>query len=182
MTGNNFQNKGATLIEILLTIGLFGLIIGAVSNVFYSILQEQRKGLVSQEIFDSTSYNLEYVSRLLRMAQKDTAGSCISTDKNYEATRTGSGIKFLDYNGSCREFYLENNRIYQQIGEGLALPITSSKLKVDYLNFNILGDSQGDELQPKVTMFLEISRNSTKTEEQVQLKIQTTIAQRNLDL
>jgi hypothetical protein len=121
------------------------------------------------------------------MAKKDVSGTCISKNMNYELTRDGKGIKFLNYNDSCQEFYWDVNSIPRRLNEvknSITLPLTSGDL--DVISFKIgPGDSwdQNDNEQPRVTVLLEVKGVKSKKEElQPEIKIQTTISQRNLDI
>ncbi|GAI33847.1 unnamed protein product, partial [marine sediment metagenome] len=61
----------------------------SISGVFISGFRGQRSALSSQRLLDQTSYALEYMSRALRMASKQTADipACLSQDGlNYEIT------------------------------------------------------------------------------------------------
>ena len=97
-------NKGYTLIEILVAVGIFITIIAAPTGFFVSSLKGQQKTLSSQKVLDESSYALEYISRALRMAKKElncgsklepVSCSCLKNNGygfNYEATRGGKGI------------------------------------------------------------------------------------------
>ncbi len=174
------KNRGFTLVEILVAVAIFSITIGAISGIFVSVLQIQRRGLSNQEIIDSISYNLEYMSRALRMARKQTAQlpSCIDNGLNYKITRAGNGINFLDYQGVCREIYLNGGRIYLDNDNS---PLTPTALEVSSLKFNLIGESDADNLQPRVTIAFTIKNKTQDPKGQVQLNIQTTVSQRELD-
>jgi len=179
--------KGLTLVEMLVAIALFFIIIVAISGLFISAIRGQTNALASQRLLDQTSYSLEYMSRALRMAKKELAApTCLSSNGlNYEIV--GSHLKFINHleNDDCQEFFLESGQLKQikKIGLGPeTLELTSSKLQITSLRFSLSGESQGDDLQPKVTVFLEIKGKGQKIEEQPLMKIQTTISQRNLDI
>lgn len=181
------MKKGFTLVEMLVVIGLFSLIGGSIVALFVSGISSQRKILATQELLDQTSYVLEFMGRALRMAKKDDVGgkvNCLSGDKvNYELTRGNQGIKFRNYKDECQEFYLEGDRLMEARKKGdeatTTLPLTSSALKVNSLKFHLSGAGQGDNLQPRVTIFLEISGRGKNPPT---IKIQTTISQRDLDV
>jgi len=180
------KNKGYTLVEIMVGITIFMIIIAAPVGFFVSSLRAQQKILFSQQLLDNISYSMEYVTRALRMAQKDINGNCINKNMNYEITRSGNGIKFLNYHNTCQEFYWDNvssPRRLQEVENAVTLPLTSDD--IDVISFKIgSADSwdQGDSEQPKVTLYLEIKGiKSQKAELQPEIKIQTTISQRNLD-
>lgn len=192
---NEIKNKGFTLPELLAALAIFSLIMGAASGLFVSTIRAQRKTLATQGLLDQTSYLAEYMSRALRMARKDINGDCTGEAKlNYKKTSSrtlegitysGPGIKFMNYNGICQEFFQDTADFRLKESEGNAAPIalTSDNLKVNF--FNIGPDSswdQNDDEQPRVTLFLRIKGAGESPEQQPEIEIQTTISQRNLDI
>ena len=71
------MKKGYTLIEILVAVSIFTVIISIPTGFLVGSLRAQLKILASQKLLDQTSYLMEYMSRAIRMAQKDTNESCI---------------------------------------------------------------------------------------------------------
>ncbi len=173
---NTKMNRGFTLVELLVAIAVFSIIIGAILGIFIAGVRQQRIALKTQALFDQASFGLEFMSRALRMASKELGEGCLAQyGLNYELTRGGSGIKFLNTLEAkdCQEFFLEAGQLkHFRQGTSQSLPLTSDKLQITSLNYNLLGQGQGDDIQPRATFFLEMEG----------LKIQTTITQRNLDV
>lgn len=184
------KKGGFTLIEMMAAVMIFSLIIGAISGVFISSFRSQKSALSSQRLLNQTSYALEYMSRALRMSSKQTADipTCLSqSGLNYEITHSGSGLKFINHleEDDCQEFFLQDGQLKQRkkIGQGEQIfDLTSPSLQITSLNFGSSGWSQDDDLQPRVTIFLAVKGKGQKPEEQPEIKIQTTISQRNLDI
>lgn len=176
-----FKERGFTLVEMMVAIAVFSIIIGAVSGLFISGLRGQRNALASQRLLDQTSYALEYMSRALRMAKKQTSDlpPCLSSSGlNYEIDN--SHLRFINHleNDDCQEFFLEDDKLKQKKG-GETFDLTSPKLEITSLNFSLSGQSQEDNLQPKVTIFLNVKGKGLG---EPRINIQTTISQRNLDI
>lgn len=167
---------GFTLVEILVAVAVFSLIMGVASTVFVSAIKTQRRSLASQELLDQTSYAIEYMSRAVRMAKKDFDGSCTGL-ANLNYRKIDSRIIFENYDGFCQEFFLQDGRLKEDRA-GTENYLTSPDLNI--VSFNIGPDDswdQDDNLQPRVTVSLDIEgKNQTK------IKVQTTISQRNLDI
>ncbi len=169
------MKKGFTLLELTVAVGIMSLLFIVAADLFSQGSFLQRKSLERAEILNQISYALEFMSRELRLAQKDLNGSCISAKNNYLVEGTNS-IKFKDFNGKCQRFYLLNNQLMHDYQDHYsALPLTSPKIIVSSLKFLVEGQTQDDTLQPRVTLILEI-------EKPLKAKFQTTVSQRELDV
>lgn len=176
--------KGFTLLELLIGITIFTILIGAISGIFIWAIRLQKRIIVNQEVIEELSYIIEYMSRTLRMTVRDDGVLCLgSGDLNYENVLGENSIKFINQNNDCQQFYLNTNKIYYSIGINTATPatysITSDNIQVTDLKFKLSGSSStNDELQPKVTIVIKAKDKFYQQE----IKLQTTISQRNLDI
>lgn len=172
------KNRAFTLIEMMVAVAVFILAVTSISGVFVSGLKAQKQSLAYQELLDQTSYIEEYISRAVRMARKDMAGDCLPAKFNYEKTRGGKGLAFKNYQGVCQEFFWDQtlNRLKEAKG-GEEQFLTSEALKIVSFDIELAGEGQADDRQPQVTLFLDIEGG-----EGANIKIQTTISQRNLDV
>ena len=175
------EKQGFTLVELLVSITVFSLIITSVGGSMTSILKAQRRLLSLQELSEQTSYAEEYMSRAIRMATKDIDGVCIGARENYQITHAGEGIKFLNYDNECQEFYLLDGQLWEN-KNGVNTELTSNALEVEVFNINLVGESQTDNLQPRFTLFLKIKGAGPGQEGQAEMEIQTTLSQRKLDV
>lgn len=179
------MKKGFTIPELLVAIALFSLITGAAVNLLVSAIDAQRRSLVGQNIVSQSSFVMEYMTRALRQAQKELADppdGCLLAGRgyNYEKTLTGEGgIRFINAQGLCHEFYLDGGRVKEIIDEGSPENLTSDNFTVTQFSFVLLGESQSDLLQPRLTLILAIGSASAV---QFNLRLQTSISQRNIDV
>jgi prepilin-type N-terminal cleavage/methylation domain-containing protein len=183
------MKKGFTLIELMVSVAVFSLALTAALGIFVSSLKVQRYALSSQQISSQSSYIMEYMSRAARMARKDVDAICISywdsgelIKLNYKKTRDGQGIKFLNYQDQCQEFFLEGTRLKEN-KNGVENYLTGSDLEV--LSFKVGPDSswdQEDDEQPRVVLFLEIQGKGQGSGQRPNLKLQTAVSQRNIDI
>ena len=193
------MSRGYSLIEILVAVAIFTIVVAGPTGFFVSSLKGQIKSLASQKLLDNTSYTLEYISRSLRMAKKEigcldindpTTCPCLKTQGygfNYENPDGDiSAIRFINYNGECQEFFWDknDNRLKESKNEATPVALTSEELEIISLKFNLSGESQDDTDQPRVTLFLDLKggKGQKILELQPEIKIQTTISQRNLDV
>lgn len=191
---NKRGDRGFTLVEIMVSVGIFSLAIIVIGQLFFNAQRAYRILPARSQAIDELSYDLEHISRGLRMAKKAQDFSCLSLlpKANYE--KTASGIKFqnLNENGSldCVEYYLGHpGGVYGSNGalmerrsgatQNFNLPLTSPQNNV--LSFSVAdgtsGWGQNDALQPRVTLYLQI-----KDKEGFVLENQVTISQRDLDI
>jgi type II secretory pathway pseudopilin PulG len=184
-----------TLIEILVAVTIFTIVIAAPTGFFVGSLKGQIKSLASQKLLDNTSYTLEYISRALRMAKKElncsdindpATCSCLKSEGygfNYEnPAGNPSAVRFINHKGECQEFFLGEGRL-KESKAGLENYLTSEELELISLKFNLFGQGQDDTDQPRVTLSLDIKGAKGQMPElRPEIKIQTTISQRNLDV
>lgn len=182
MIGNDKKinsSAGFTLIEILIAVSVFSIAVAAFMGLFTSAFKYQQKAQSAVELLNNISFVTEYMSKALRMAQKDMDGKCIDAKGNF-LLLSDSHIKFLNYNGECQEFYLGS-------GDGqlwtrklnASQQLTSSRINIESLKFYISGGSQNDQLQPKVTFVFKFK---TKEIQPQSITTQTTVSQRQLDV
>ena len=176
-----FSHAGFTLIELLISMTIFSIVMISAIGLFDAGIKNQRKALALQTLSDNTSYTIEYMSRTIRMAKKDLTGIYIMAGCNFENPGGNlSKIRFLNYHKELQEFILENGQIKEKKGsETVFTPLTSDNFQVNKLFFKLFGKCQTDELQPKVTIVIEIQTKEAKPQI---LKLETTISQRDLDV
>ena len=180
------SNSGFTLIELMVTAALFVVVITIIGMIFMDSYQSQSRALAFETVFDQSSYLLEYMSRALRMARKESAApTCLSQNGfNYELTHSGQGVKFINSDGECQEFYLDTTiRRLKENKDGVETFLTSdTPVVVNAFNIMIYGGDPTDQFQPKVTFFLDLKIAGAKIWSQSSLQLQTTVSQRELDI
>ncbi len=190
---NQKNSKGFTLVEILVSIFIFTVIMGAIMNLLVSTIQSQIAALKDQKVTSEVSYIMEYTSRALRMAKRDVDGDCIGENNNYllvgEGGAYGSIIRFLSYNGECQEFGLneEEGKIYERksndgtsAGLSSQVYLTSAEVTVEQIVFHKAGSDWhlGGDNQSKVMINMRINSKEGRNP----MNMQTTVSQRNINL
>lgn len=192
MNNQSQRKNGYTLVETLVSIAIFSLLSVGIINIFTSILKTQTRILQDQEVMDQSNYSLEYMGKILRMAKKDLTGDCTG-EANTSYGISSNQVTFLAYDTKaeeyrCRRFSFASDSINEskssdETSDNLstAEAITSSKVKITALTFAVTGDGV-DTIQPKVTIMIEMEPTSQILSADVNIIVQTSISQRQLDI
>lgn len=154
------SGAGFTIIELMVSMVIFLLVVGVVSTIFISFIKQQRQVLANTQLLNQISYAQEYMSKALRMAKKDTVGSCIPEGYIYLLTRADEfgfyrGIKFINQSAGniCQEFFLDNavpgdsdtllvlKELKNSANLDDAAPLTSEDLKIELVRFGVNGSN-----------------------------------------
>jgi len=198
------ERDGFTLVEIMVSIAIFALAMTVVAQLFIYSLRAQRRLVAHSQLINEMSYNMEHFGRDIRMAKKrlqsDSAPYCLSAvGVNFDEIVTGgniTGLKFKNTNLSggvdcvqyytckpsqaCYPFGYSGVTVLMESHSGVNgafdLPVTSPKIDITNFELVLIGESQEDEIQPRVTMYIQ-----AKNEENEVLESQLTVSQRDID-
>lgn len=161
------KESGLTLIELIVAVGIFGLVITMVVSIFVVALVSQRRIISLRNIEDNALFALESMSREIR------------TGKNF-----GGSVNSLSFTNAKNEsviYRLNGNTIEKSSDGGTNYSaVTGPEVTVNYLNFYLLGQALGDGLEPRVTITIGIT--SQVGNQVSNTKIQNTISERSLQL
>jgi len=197
----SLQNKGITLIELLVAVTIFAIVIAAISGLILSGIRMQRIFLNTQADLDQVSYAIEYMSRAIRMARKqltptpECPTTCLTQEGlNYEIFDNGREIRFQNYDCICQRFMVDSSLgplyLYEdkgwELSGGLPTFVDPQPLifwPINSIKFEIAGQNQppDDYLQPSITIFIDLGGDLVSRVSS-QFQIQTTVSQRNLDV
>lgn len=190
MKRNKKNKKGFTLIELLVVIGVFSGIVTFIVGIFITNLKMQRKTMTVQKTIGEISYAMEYMGRSIRMAQNDYEGTCLEEGEKgytYGVPAGGNGIQFINYEGDCVKFFLEDGLLkkgVRETGVWNDYRVTSGLLEIQNFRTSAnvspppTGSGQLYLDQPSVTLFLKVKETE---EDWWQTRIQSTITRRRLD-
>lgn len=161
------NESGLTLIELIVAIGVFGLVVTMAVGIFVVALISQRRIVSLRNIEDNARFALESMAREIR------------TGKNF-----GGSVNSLSFTNAKSEsvIYRLNNKSVEKSSNGGSnySAVTGPEVMVDYLNFYLLGQAPGDGLQPRVTITIGVT--SQVGNQISNTKIQNTVSQRFLQL
>lgn len=205
MKSNNFKKqKGLSLVEVLVSFAIFGILAAALMSIFTATVNTQTIVLQHQAIMNEANFAIDYMGRAIRLARVDDAtggsGACTGTiNTNYSDTATTpTQIVFLSYDPMaysgvggycCRKFSLQDNKIYEfksSTTSATDFPtqgteITSSQVKVNSLSFIAQNRALSDYKQPLVTINLYMLPNGRQVAPIPEIRVQTSLSQRNLN-
>lgn len=119
-----WHNQGATLLEIVLALGLSSLIIGALVTVYLSASSAYQK----LAAYADAQYSARSV---IDQIGKDIRGAAV-----IEIATGGLEIELVSSNNDLIRYYMENNQIYRQTTAGYATGTVPIADKVNSLTFN----------------------------------------------
>ncbi|MFA5368640.1 MAG: prepilin-type N-terminal cleavage/methylation domain-containing protein [Candidatus Paceibacterota bacterium] len=190
----NAPDAGLTLVEVLVSMGLFAILSISFVTLFTTSMNNQAAILQKQELLNQSGYVVDYMHRFLRMVTRDDSATCtLISSSNYSGNNYSSDIYFLGYDTialdyRCMRLRLDNDKIKitkfdsASRTNGVEMDITSSTVKVNNLQFYVTGDASSDTVQPKVSIMIDMQSASLRTNPIPRILIQTTASQRNLDV
>lgn len=164
------MKKGWTLIEILVVIGILGVIAIIATNLFFSILRGSTKTRVLTEVKQNGNYAINVMERMIRNAEKDSL--------RYDAGE-GKWIEIKNPDGGTTLFTCpDSNNMIASNGASL----TSNKVRVeDCTSTFTVAPGVEDVRPPAVTIDFTLMQAGTTTrpEEQASVNFKTTVILRN---
>lgn len=189
------QRSGFTLVEVLVSVALFTIVMTTAVSALIIILDANRKAQNISNTINNAFFTFETMSRLMRTGVNYHCGGGGSTDSPQDCPNGDNEMFFTDDRGQFVHVWLTEasgvGTIMQEADEdgasngvsfGPEYPLTSDDFDVETLLFTVTGsDITSDTEQPKTTItFHGISNPGTP--ESSELKLQTTVTQRVIDL
>lgn len=177
----NFSPRGFTLIEIIVSVGLFSVVMLVASSAYLSIITLDKEGRATNELVANLHFTIESMVRNIR------------TGVSYSCAGAGNGtcsqFSFTDAIGQPTTYLLKDDGTTKTIAQcvsgvcttATAVPLTDSRVTITGLTFNVRGVGGGDGTQPQVLMSITGTMPSANGRT-VNFTIQTTAAQRFLEL
>ncbi|MDP6704495.1 MAG: prepilin-type N-terminal cleavage/methylation domain-containing protein [archaeon] len=177
------KTSGFTIIEILVGMAIFLVVAGASAGLLVSGLSSQQFSLSNQTVSTQTSFLGEYMTRVIRQASKELGAppTCVTTGtgENYMVTNSDSTLTFVDKDGACHVFSKNGGKIQETVGGGATQDLTAADVTVNVLFFEIAGESQTDNIQPRVKLYIELEGEGDTPPK---IPFQTTVSQRRYDV
>lgn len=166
VTSFKFQERGFTMVELLVALTFFAIVVSVSTGVFVNSLRTQRAVTALMAANNNASLALERMTREIR------------TGARFSVTSGGSGLRFTDQNGQLVNYgWNETDGFLTRNG----ISLTGDNVKVDYLIFNLMGEGIGDGQSTRVNIRLGISADDARVGDVV-TSLQTSVSSRQLDI
>lgn len=165
--------KGFSLIELTVAIGIFAVVVTITSGTFITSLKGQRKSITAQNVADNARYAMEVMAKEIRMGEDFTGGAETIQFTSNMIHRAGKTVSFR-YDAGASQILFDDD-----IADGIPEePITASQSAITMLRFTVSGMNPGS--QPRVTIVLGVASRGTSPDVASSMILQTTISPRSL--
>ena len=177
----NTANGGYTLIELMVSIGLFAIVMVLVAGAYLMIVSVSQQGQAISTAVDGVSFALEDVTRTIRTG---TAWSCSASQTSTDCRLGGTVFTVTDQAGTTQTYSMTGGVLYQQTNNGTAIPLTDPSFHISSLEFYVVGTkpygSSRDVVPPHMTMV--VSGTITVGKATFPLTVETGATMRGIDL
>jgi prepilin-type N-terminal cleavage/methylation domain-containing protein len=211
MWSKQLQQRGFTLAELIVAVGLFAVVMFIATGALLSIVNLNKKSQAQQSAINNLSSTMESMVRNIRtgtsyhceVGATYVAGSIYTggTNPNNCANPVGGNLlafKSDDVTNAAfpnpviaYAFDATNNTVLRcrqdpASGNCVFAPITAPEIKIQFLNFDLQGSGNGDKIQASVRINLSgyafVTSAASGDPRRVNFAIQTRATQRNLDI
>lgn len=175
----NNDKRGFTLLEMIVSLGLFTIVLFAASSAFLSMVNADKKSRATRIALDNLTLTLEDMSRRIKTG---LAYDCGAVGGATDCLGGDSQLNFIDQNGTATTYKItsDNKGIERTTGASPALRMTAPEITINNLRFIVNGTTPGDAVQPYVTIFTKGTTQVGQTSSE--FNIETTVTQRAYDL
>jgi len=171
--------RGFTLLEMLISTGIFSVVIVIAVGAMLSINQAQVKASNIQNIQDNVRFTLEFMAKEVRTGFGFSVGNC--------GPFGCSQLRFTRQGGTSSLYCFDSGAIKRQspiIGDcSQGSAMTSTAIAVEKLFFYVVGEELGpSDGQPRITIVIEARSVNPTLKLETDFDIQTTVTARQRDL
>lgn len=175
------MKKGFTLLELIVSIGIFAFVLLSVTGIFQQVINVQRKAFAAQDIEESIRFAFEIMSKEIRTAERNFTGECANIPNGAMYAVGGNTLYFQNQADDCVAYFVQNdgtgvNRLYVSrtpvSGVNAQWPITPNDINISNVTFTAYTTGQ-----PAVNIRLTVAPVTTGVEAET-VYLQTTISSR----
>ena len=167
--------RGYTLVELIISVGLFALIMTLASGAYLVMISITRHTQALSLGIDNLSFALETMTRTIRTG---TEYSCAGGD----CPSGGTTLTVLDEQNKHVTYTLSNGTITQYTEEDdSTFPVTDPSVTVSELLFYVSGTSASDDIQPHAVIVISGNVESGPGKE-IPFSVETSATMRGSDI
>ncbi|MES3005216.1 MAG: prepilin-type N-terminal cleavage/methylation domain-containing protein [Patescibacteria group bacterium] len=184
------NNKGFTLIEIMVAVSIFAVIMVISAGAIISIFDSNRKSQSLRTVMDNVSLTMESMVRNIRFGTNYHCDITVGTRTqplDCFGASGGPSLEVRSSDGKQIAYYLddENERIVRTIDGGAEYYLTSEDMNITDLTFWVLGSPPygggvNNVVQPMVIIVIR-GYSGDKPSSRSDFTLQTEVSQRTFD-
>lgn len=193
MKNRQQHNKhGFTLLEMVISIGLFSVLIISTISIMIGVSKAQAKTANIQAIQDNIRFGLELITRELRTGTNyRLIVNCGSSGNGLQFTSVNQGVsqeRFYYYSDTDGDAIPDSiMRVAMATAGGIdctkSRPLTAEEVIVERLEFIVRGTAAGPgDGQPRATVSMSLRAKNPRIGTDTSMSLQTTVTQRLRDL
>src|SRR3989344_5283610 len=189
------NNKGFTLLEMLISMAIFTIAVFIVMTTLFSITNVQKKVIAKQSAEDNLRFAFESMTKEIRTGKVYHCGTSgtitLPRDCLFPSGDSTNSFTFKNSVGQTVTYQVYNNQLVKSSDGNLTDCVFGPCIKcqkltsldlviVNKVNFYVSGSAAGDGLQSLATIVLEGQVLDPKNIGTAKLNLQTTISKRGL--
>lgn len=187
MTMRKRNEAGFTLVEMIVAVGLFGVVMIVAVTSLLSLIDANRKAQALQSVINNLNIAIDGMSRSIREGSNyrcnaPNGGDCTDGSATALYFEPYGGDRAVQSDDIVYSFH--DKRIYKSTIGGTEIPITAPEVEINSMTFYVVGTARGgsDTQQPKVMMIIKGTAGAEKTKTRTTFHVQSTAVQRVLDI
>lgn len=157
MNPNNYSQTNAagfTLLEMIVSIGIFGFVLLSIIGIFQTVISTQQRAFAAQDVEESIRFAFEIMAKEIRTAERSFGDECSGfglNDGQIYSSMLPQWLALQNQQDECVIYYPDedaNNisrlyitRVYPD-GSSENFPITPNDISVDALTFDVYETGQ----------------------------------------
>jgi prepilin-type N-terminal cleavage/methylation domain-containing protein len=187
-------NRGFTIAEMIVSIGLFTVVAMIATSTLLSIINSNRKAESLKSVMNNLNFAVESMARNLRMGSNYHCGGTMADSdliNTEDCSSPGDSlIAFKDSNGDPSGYYVPiggtsiNKMFWDGSSFSDSIPLTAPEIVIEKLSFEVNGSTVGDNFQPKIIIIVKGYAKSKDSAMQTKsnFNIETMVSQRLMDI
>lgn len=152
--------KGFSLVELLVSIGIFAIVMVISVNSLLILMDANAKVQGDYAVISNVSFAIDSITRNIRTGIDQycagSIGDAVPLPTTASDCADGSVIVFTDGETGDRTGYrLNGTSIEQKIEDGSWLQVTSDNVSITSFLFTVAGSGGGDSFQPRIRFLIQ---------------------------